>query len=173
MTHRIRLPLALCLGLAATGTLAAGTAPSADGPRAERRAALEARFVAADVDRDGRLDRVEAAAVGERFAHRFDRLDKDADGELTREELAAARGARHGRGGHGRAGFFSGLIKGMDDDGDGAIDRTELGTKMPAWSTAFAAIDVNADGKLRRDELRAHARAAARARHEAREEDRG
>ena len=172
MTHRIRL-LALCLGVAATGAFAADTTPSADGARAERRAAMEARFAAADVDRDGRLDRVEAATIGERFVHRFERLDKDADGELTREELAAARGARHGRGAHGRSGFLFGLVKGMDDDGDGAIDRTELGTKMPAWSAAFATIDTNADGKLQRDELKAHGRRHAEARRAAREAKQG
>ena len=176
MTHRIRFPLALCLGLAATGALAAGPVTAPDASRADRRAAAEARFATADVDRDGRLDRVEAAALGERFGHRFDRLDADADGELTRDELAAARGGRHGhRGhrGHGRAGFLFGLLKGMDDDGDGAISRTELGTKMPAWTTAFTTIDADADGKLQRDELKAHWYRSAQERRAARGENRG
>ena len=108
MTHRIRFPLALCLGLAATGALAAGPVTAPDASRADR-----------------------------------------------------------------RAGFLFGLLKGMDDDGDGAISRTELGTKMPAWSTAFTTIDADADGKLQRDELKAHWYRSAQERRAARGENRG
>ena len=154
----IRFPLALCLGLAAAGVSAADVPAPGDTARAERRAQFEARFTAADADRDGRLDRVEAEAAGSHLVRFFDRLDADADGELTREELAAAHG-RRGHRGHGGFAFFAGLVKGMDDDGDGAISRAELGTKMPIWSDAFTTIDANADGRLERDELRAHARA--------------
>ena len=164
----IRFPLALCLGLAAAGVSAADVPAPGDTARAERRAQFEARFTAAE-------------AAGSHLVRFFDRLDADADGELTREELAAAHG-RRGHRGHGGFAFFAGLVKGMDDDGDGAISRAELGTKMPIWSDAFTTIDANADGRLERDELRAHARARhglhegrgdGHRRHHAAEPDRG
>ena len=155
----IRLPLVLCLGLAAAGATAADLAAPETGPHAGRRAELEARFAAADADRDGRLDRVEAATVGDRLVGFFDRLDADTDGKLTREELASAARGYHGHRGHAGFAFFAGVVKGMDDDGDGDLSLAEIGTKMPAWSDAFATIDANADGRLQRDELHAHARA--------------
>ncbi len=130
--------------------------------RAEWQAKAEARFAEADKDRDGRLDRVEAQAFGERFNNHFDRIDANADGEIDKQEIAQARQhARKGR--HGmRAGmaYQRGLFKGMDDDGDGAISRAELGDKVPRWSENFATIDANSDGKLSREELHAARRAA-------------
>ena len=144
-----------------------------DARRAEWQARAEARFAEADKDRDGRLDRVEAQAFGERFNQHFERIDANSDGEIDREEMAKAR--RHARGQHGRHGMRSGmayqhgLIKGMDDDGDGAISRAELGNKVPRWSENFATIDADKDGKLSREELRA-AQREARAQRKARRE---
>lgn len=158
--------LALALLFAATGAVAADSAPDRDARRAEWKAKAEARFVAADADRDGRLDRVEAQSAGERLARHFDRLDADADGELTREELAKARHGRSGPGRHGGRAFLAGLVKGMDDDGDGAISRAELGDKVPEWVAQFAAIDADSDGRLGRDELRAHVRQHRGGRHD-------
>jgi Ca2+-binding EF-hand superfamily protein len=163
----IRTALVVALSLAAATVFAAtpatpagaNAAPLSASDVAARRAAWQAeakqRFDAADADRDGRLDRVEVAQ-NERLARHFDRLDADADGELTPDELAQAR--RH-RGGHrGRIAFHIGLVKGMDDDGDDAISRAELGDKMPLWAEQFARIDVDADGRLQHEELRAFAR---------------
>ena len=148
-----RTTLAISLALAAGAAFAATPATDHDNRRAQWRAEAQARFAAADADRDGRLDRVEAQAVNARLAERFDLLDANADGELTPEEM---RSARHG--GHRRGGFLAGLVKGMDDDGDGAISRAELGDKMPKWSEQFARIDSDADGRLSREELRGFAR---------------
>lgn len=139
--------------------------------RAEWRAKADARFAEADTDRDGRLDRVEAKAFGERFNKNFDRIDANSDGEIDKQEIAQARQhARKGR--HGmravRA-YQRGLFKGMDDDGDGAISRTELGDKVPRWSENFATIDANRDGKLSREELHAARRAAREQRQAQRE----
>jgi Ca2+-binding EF-hand superfamily protein len=60
---------------------------------AERNARFNAMFDAADLNRDGRLSRVEVAEKMPRLAERFDWLDDNRDGFLSREEL---RG-RHGR----------------------------------------------------------------------------
>lgn len=135
--------------------------------RAQWQAKAEARFVEADKDRNGYIDRVEAQFLGERMVTHFDRIDADSDGRLSREELAEARNKAR-RGGHrmrSHMAFQRGLFIGMDDDGDGAISRAELGDKMPRWSENFDAIDANNDGKLSREELRDHQREAWKARH--------
>lgn len=130
--------------------------------RAEWQAKAEARFVEADKDRNGYIDRVEAQFLGERMVTHFDRIDADADGRLSREELTQARqkARRGGQKMRGHMAYQRGLFVGMDDDGDGAISRAELGDKMPRWSENFAAIDANGDGKLSKEELRAWQRAA-------------
>ncbi|KFN51395.1 EF-hand domain-containing protein [Arenimonas composti] len=150
----------LCLSLAAASGLAfAGTAPATDAERDARRGEwrerAEARFNAADADKDGLIDRAEAAAFGERFVARFDRLDRDKDGKLSQDELRSGhRMGMRGRGHHGM-GYMAGLLRGMDDDGDGNITRAELGTKAPMLAENFDVIDLNDDGALSRDELRA------------------
>lgn len=141
--------------------------------RAEWQARAEARFAEADKDRDGRLDRVEVQAYGERMARHFDRIDANRDGELERAEIADARrqamqGKRHHRMRAMHA-YQRGLFKGMDDDGNGAISRAELGDKMPRWAENFAAIDADQDGEISAGELKAH-RQAMRAAHRAQRE---
>lgn len=132
--------------------------------RAEWQARAEARFVEADKDRDGRIDRVEAGFFGERLVRHFDRIDADKDGELTREEMAQARRQMAGHHGGQRMramqAYQRGLFKGMDDDGNGAISRAELGDKMPRWSENFAAIDADGNGELSAEELKAHRKQA-------------
>lgn len=150
------------LVLASGFALAQPTESEREARRAEWQAKAEARFAEADTDRDGRLDRVEAQAFGERFNKNFDRIDANRDGEIDKAEIAQARQqmrkGRHGMGA-GRA-YQRGLFKGMDDDGDGAISRAELGSKVPRWSDNFATLDANRDGKLSREELRDARRAA-------------
>jgi len=165
----------LCTTLVLASGLALAQTPagSADheARRAEWQAKADARFAEADKDADGRIDRVEAQAFGERFNTHFDRMDANKDGELDRQEMAQAR--RHAHKGHdrmrSRMAFQHGLIKGMDDDGDGAISRAEIGDKMPKWSENFATIDANNDGELSREELRAAAHEAHEARKAQRE----
>lgn len=151
----------------ATGIVFAQDAGAGRGARhAEMQAKADARFAAADKDGNGRIDRTEAQAVGERMATHFDRMDANKDGGLDKQELASAR--RH----MGHAGqrmrsamaFQRGLFVGMDDDADGAVTRAELGTKHKPWSDDFDLIDANRDGKLTMEELRAWGRARMQAR---------
>lgn len=134
--------------------------------RAEWQAKADARFVAADKDADGRLDRIEAQAFGPRLNEHFERIDANADGELDKTELAQMRGKgrKHGNRMRGHQSYQRGLFVGMDDDADGAISRAELGNKAPKWSENFVVIDTNKDGKLAKEELRAYQRAAMQAR---------
>jgi hypothetical protein len=160
----------LCLSLiAATGFAYAATGDDngdREARRAEWQARAEAKFAEADADRDGSLDRVEAAAFGERFVARFDRIDADSNGELSKDEMRKAqRMHRRGGRGHGMS-YMAGMFKGMDDDGNGAISRAELGTKAPMLADNFVAIDLDRNGELSQEELRAHHR-AKRAEHRA------
>jgi Ca2+-binding EF-hand superfamily protein len=123
--------------------------------RAEMKAQAQARFAAADANGDGRLDRAEAQTLGERVAANFDRIDANADGQIDPQEIAKARHHARHRGGE-RAAFHRGLMRGMDDDGDGSISRVELGNKVPKLVQEFTAIDGNGDGELSPEEMRAH-----------------
>jgi len=159
------LVLASGIALAQAGT------PDHEARRAEWQAKADARFKEADKDADGRLDRVEAQAYGDRLVSHFDRIDANKDGELDRQELVEARHHAHrGRDGmRSHSAYQRGLVKGMDDDGNGAISRAELGNKMPKWSENFATIDADKNGELSREELRAAAKAAHEARRAQRE----
>jgi Ca2+-binding EF-hand superfamily protein len=60
---------------------------------ADRRARFDARFAQADLNRDGRLGRVEVSEKSPRLERRFAWLDENRDGFLSRAELQAARPA--------------------------------------------------------------------------------
>lgn len=159
----------------ASGLVLAQQPPAADARgdreamRAEWRAKADARFAEADKDGDGQLDRIEVQGGFERLARHFDRIDANSDGELSRDELKAMHGKmrQHGRKGGRRMGYMQGLIKGMDDDGNGAISRAELGDKAPKLAENFASIDSNGDGELSREEMREHRKARRAERQEA------
>ena len=153
------LPLAglLLVPLSLAAVSAAAFAQSADAPRAR---------VSLDANRDGAIDRAEAAKAP-RFAERFDKLDRNDDGRLTRDE----RGGMHHRNGK------RGLAR-LDTDRDGRISRAEFATmeaRMAEWRArhaehagkgdakrghrapmVFAEVDANRDGYLVRTELHAH-----------------
>jgi Ca2+-binding EF-hand superfamily protein len=154
------------LVLASSMAMAQDQGGDREAKRAEWQAKAEARFVEADKDRNGYIDRVEAQFLGERMVKHFDRIDANADGRLSREEMTEARQKVRRGGGkmRGHMAYQRGLFVGMDDDGDGAISRAELGNKMPRWSENFDAIDANADGKLSQEELRAWQSASREAR---------
>jgi Ca2+-binding EF-hand superfamily protein len=111
-----------------------------------------------DVNRDGVIDRTEAASHPRLAAH-FDHLDRNHDGRLTADERRTHAGKRGGK--------RSGLAR-FDADRDGRISRAEFDTAL-AGSTAkhpagresrklldFTAIDANRDGHIVRAELRAY-----------------
>ena len=117
-----------------------------------------------DTNRDGAIDRSEAAAHP-RMAQAFDRLDRDHDGRITAAERPRHMGKRAGHRGQGG-------IERMDADHDGRISRGEFdagrarrdarmqqrppraGMQEHA-SMDFASVDANRDGYLVRTELRA------------------
>lgn len=138
------LPLTLLAGalLAFVATAAVAAPQSADRDAQPRRASL-------DANRDGVIDRAEAA-LRPALAARFDQLDRDHDGRLDRAERPRrgnARGQR-GRGGIAR----------LDVDHDGRLSRQEIAGKA-RLEQHFAAIDANRDGYVGRAELRGwHAR---------------
>lgn len=147
------------LALATGIVMAQQPGPSGDreAARAEWRAKADARFAEADKDGDGQLDRIEVQGMNERLAKNFERVDANADGELSRDELKAmhAKMRHHGRKAGRRMSYMQGLIKGMDDDGNGAISRAELGDKAPKLAENFAAIDADGNNELSREEMRA------------------
>jgi hypothetical protein len=146
--------------LLASGLCGAQTAtdPQRDARWAEREAQAQARFAAADVDKDGGIDRVEARALGPRVVDHFDRVDGNKDGSLDARELGRARAHARAQGhqGQARKAFLRGLFIGLDDDGDGAISRAELGDKLPKLAASFAQIDRDSDGRISKEEMRAH-----------------
>ena len=156
----------------ATGMASAQDAGPQRGARhAEMQAKAEARFAAADKNNNGRIERTEAQAVGERMAMHFDHMDANKDGGIDKAEMAAMRQTT-GRGGHrmkSAMSFQRGLFVGMDDNADGAVTRAELGTKHKRWSDDFDIIDANRDGKITSEELRAYGQATRKAHRAARE----
>lgn len=128
--------ISAALGLALAGFATAqpaGTAPHAKGR------------VQLDTNRDGAIDRSEAAAHP-RLAQAFERLDANRNGRLE----AGERPQRHRRGGHGGIGH---AVK-LDTDRDGRISRTEAAASK--FADRFAVIDRNRDGYLVRSELHAY-----------------
>jgi hypothetical protein len=81
------MELNLLLTLCAMG--AAGAAHAGDGSRREGAEKLRQKFVAADVNHDGLLDRAEAHGGMPRVAKHFDDIDSDHDGKLSQAEIAA------------------------------------------------------------------------------------
>lgn len=61
---------------------------------AARKARFEEKFAAADLNKDGKLGRVEAEQAMPRIGERFNWMDDNRDGFLDRNELASGRGHR-------------------------------------------------------------------------------
>lgn len=84
--------------LSVVGLMASGPAMAQTPPTPEQR---EARFVAADANKDGKLDKTEwTATLPERALEYADmlwsRIDEDGDGSVTKEQFVAFRMRRDG-----------------------------------------------------------------------------
>ena len=157
--------------------------------RADFMAKADARFIAKDFDKDGKLTPADrTAAQKARADARFALLDADKNGQITRAEFDAAdakrdemRGER-GRDGEGRRGHHGredrhhmgkgkgmggglgfGGMKAADANKDGAITLQEYRAQATA---VFTKMDANNDGSLTSAERKA-AREAVRAQRDA------
>lgn len=107
-----------------------------------RQEAQRERMAREDANKDGRLSRDEA----DMRPRRFERLDSNSDGFLTLAELQAA-----GPPG-GKAARLGARAARHDADGDGRVTRQEA---QDGFDTMFARRDVDKDGALSKEELRA------------------
>jgi len=163
--------LAVCLAsglLLADVALAQALAPTAAPDRAARRAEFQARaqarFAQSDRNHDGRISLAEFQDASERrLAERFHRLDANNDGQLTQDELRQAHQLRREKMVERRQARVGRLqqLRALDTNKDQALDRAEIGNRMPRLLEHFDQIDANHDGRITRDEMRA-ARAAMR-----------
>lgn len=88
----VLLVAALSLGSVAA-VHAQSTAPAMQGkPPMTSAKDIDAAFVRADVNKDGKLDKKETEMMPE-IAARFDQLDTNADGFISREEFGKAAGS--------------------------------------------------------------------------------
>jgi Ca2+-binding EF-hand superfamily protein len=148
--------LALTLTLLGASVALAGPTPGA-GPNG--------RFAELDRNRDGAIDRSEAAATP-RLAERFERIDRNRDQRLAPEELRkAARLAATRRDlAKAQREALRARFAFLDADGDRSLTLVEIGTDAPRLAGQFATIDRNRDGRIVPDELRDHLKAAREAR---------
>jgi Ca2+-binding EF-hand superfamily protein len=108
---------------------------------------------AMDANQDGVVSREEAKSHP-RLAGSFDAWDKNKDGSLDEAEMTAHREAMRAE---MRAKVHE-RLKAADADGDGSLSRKEAEDSMPGLAAKFDRMDADKDGKVTRDELRAHKR---------------
>ena len=120
------IPIAALLAAALASPAAlAQTASTAGAPPPPRKTL--------DADKDGAIDRGEAAA-SPRLAAQFDSLDRNGDGKLDDSERPQRK-----HGGHGNP------FAELDTDKDGRISKAEAAAK-PGFAERFAQMDANKDG---------------------------
>lgn len=145
--------IALTIGLLAASIAVAQQA----GPRTSEGRG-PAAFAGSDTNRDGRLSMAEfQAARMHKFAEQFAKMDDNKDGGLTEDEMReAVREHKHMRSARKhQAMAMREHARALDTDGDKSLSRAEIGDKMPKLSESFAAIDLDNDGRLSGQELRA------------------
>ncbi len=139
-----RITLSIAAVLAGVSGLALSAPQEAGQPA---RAAAQGPMVQADANRDGFIDRAEAAGHP-RLLQRLDQLDTDKDGRISAAEMRAGHMGMGGR--HGKQGGMMGQGRGMpslDADGDGRISPAEAGARPP-FAARFDQLDVNKDGYI-------------------------
>ncbi len=138
-SHMLAMSVAIALASAAAYAQTAAPAPAAK-PR-----------VQLDADKDGAIDRAEAAKAP-KLAAKFDQLDKNKDGKLSADERRRMRdGMRHRRGAHGG----HGRMMAADTDKDGRISRAEAQAAQAKAGDRFEKMDYNKDGYLDRADMQA------------------
>ena len=117
----------------------------------ERNASLkqtDTRFKALDKDEDKFISRAEYDASGE---HAFVHLDRNKDGRITQQdaEPKTKETPRRSIIAMPTSHNLAGMLEIYDDDGDDVLSREQYDTQR---DKAFAATDINKDGKLDHDE---------------------
>ncbi|GGK11823.1 EF-hand domain-containing protein [Luteimonas terricola] len=108
----------------------------------------------ARADRPGRPARDDMAR-GPLMALDFDAIDADKDGYIVRSEVMAHRDGMQQQMREKRAERFAEAFAAADLNKDGKLSRVEVDEKMPRLSKRFAWMDDNRDGFLSRAELEA------------------
>lgn len=127
-------PVLAALLLSGVAMQAAAQQPQ---PTPEQQQALQARWKAADGNRDGYIDRAEAATLRP-IAKHFDELDGNNDDRLSMDEMRNSAKDR---------------LRAADANQDGYIDRAEADASLPRVAKAFDRLDANKDGKLTVEEV--------------------
>ena len=133
---------------------------AAKAARDEARQARIAKRAEAGADRPqraGRGDRGarDGMARGYRMAFDFDAIDTNKDGYIVRAEVQAHREQMRERMREAGQKRFAEAFAAADLNGDGRLSRVEVDEKMPRLSSRFAWMDDNRDGFLSRAELEA------------------
>lgn len=147
------------LTLATLGLLAASIAvaqpPATGNAGAGREGKSAALFAESDSNHDGKLSMAEWQQAQNRLlAKRFEKMDLNRDGSLVQDEMRQAR-SEHRASRKDKSRAMREKAKALDTNGDQALSRAEIGDAMPKVAENFASIDLDNDGKLSRDELRA------------------
>ncbi|MBL8263751.1 MAG: calcium-binding protein [Xanthomonadaceae bacterium] len=109
-------------------------------PQRGRHGGKGGRMAGLDTNKDGAIDRSEAAKAPKLLEH-FDRLDANKDGRISGEEHPK-------RGRHGGKGA---RMAQLDTNKDGAIDRSEA-AKAPKLLEHFDRLDANKDDRISAEE---------------------
>lgn len=147
------LPLVAALGLALAGFATAQTATDATAPARHDRGAMPQL----DSNNDGYIDRTEAASH-DHLADNFDRIDTDHDGRLSRDEMRAFHQQSMRSRSVERLDDIDAKFTAADADRSDTLSKTEAeASGIRGLAERFDALDVDHDGQLTRNEVKARA----------------